>query len=253
MTDGTYRETRQAWGRIWAEADIGVEHATGEYARARAIRDRYLTAVPPGARVLEAGCGVGTELVALSKRGIRAIGVDYVVAALESARRGDAHLRLAAADVHALPFADETFDAYLSFGVLEHFEFGPAPALREAFRVLVPGGVLVVTVPAPNVIWRAVRWRNAHRRRDTEPGYFETAYSARALAGLVADAGFSTTRLDSVGHAFTLWGLGGPFRGAGHYETAPLADRLGQWFERWCPEALAFATLVVATKPGTTR
>ncbi|MCL4812976.1 MAG: methyltransferase domain-containing protein [Vicinamibacteraceae bacterium] len=250
MSQPSYAETRRAWVRIWDEADLAAEHATAEYARSRAIRDRYLAFVPPGARILEAGCGVGTEMLALARRGHRAIGIDYVVPALGLLHRHDRTLRLAAADVHALPFRTGAVDAYLSFGVLEHFEHGMGPALVEAARVVAPGGTIVVTVPAPNVVWRLVR----RRRRSGAPeaattrSYYETAYDAGTLTRAVGDAGFDVVLVEPVGHAFTLWGLGGPFRARGHYRTSALADALGRLAAVAAPHALAFATLVVGTR-----
>ena len=56
------------------------------------------------------------------------------------ARAYDPALKLQTGDVHALPYGDKSVHGYLSFGVLEHFEHGVGPALREANRVLASGG-----------------------------------------------------------------------------------------------------------------
>jgi SAM-dependent methyltransferase len=171
--------------------------------------------------------------------------------ALEALRQHDPAARVAAADVHALPFRTGAFEAVLSFGVLEHFEHGMAPALAEAFRVLAPGGTLVVTVPVPNVVWRAVRWRRVLAATAADRArYFETAYKASTLADAIVRAGFDLRLVEPVGHSFTLWGLGRPFRGRGHYETSRLAEFLGRAARRVAPSALAFATLVVAARPS---
>ncbi|HCG73391.1 MAG TPA: 3-demethylubiquinone-9 3-O-methyltransferase, partial [Nitrospina sp.] len=57
---------------------------------------------------------------------------------------------LAQTDVHALPFPKSFFGAYLSYGVVEHFPQGPQQAILEAHRVLKPGGLIFMMVPADN-------------------------------------------------------------------------------------------------------
>ncbi|NWG18438.1 MAG: hypothetical protein HXY41_17580, partial [Chloroflexi bacterium] len=49
-------------------------------------------------------------------------------------------------------------------------------------------------------------------------------------------------------HAFTLWGLGGPFRGRGYYQTSALADALGGVLRVVLPWAFNFSTLLIARK-----
>ena len=244
--------TRRAWDGIWQASDLAREHATGLYPRARAIRDRYLPLLPDAGWVLEAGCGVGTELVILKGMGHRVVGIDYSLPALASLRTADDRARLAGGDVHRLPFADARLAAYLSFGVLEHFEWGPLPALREGYRVLRPGGLLVVTVPAPNLVWRAARLKRRWLRGDPAAAYYETTYRVAEIRDAVVTAGFVDCRAEPIDHGFTLWGMGGPFRGAGHYVTSPFAERLGRIASSVTPRAMAFATMVTARRPGGT-
>ena len=47
----------------------------------------------------------------------------------------------------SLPYEDSSISGYLSFGVIEHFIEGPHEALAEAFRVLRPGGIAIITTP----------------------------------------------------------------------------------------------------------
>ena len=242
--------TRRAWDQIWSDCNLAQEHATGEYDRARAIRARYLPLLPDQGWLLEAGCGVGTELVALAGLGRRVVGVDVSMPALGRLGAFDRRALLAGADIHHLPLADGGVSAYLSFGVLEHFEWGPLPALREAHRVLRPRGVLVLTVPAPNLVWRAVRWRRRWLRTTAPAGYFETTYRLDEIRDAVRSAGFVDIQANPIDHSFTLWGLGGPFRGRGHYETSRLAEIVGRVAARIAPRAMAFAMMVTAYKAG---
>ncbi len=252
MPDAQYERTRDAWRAIWAGTDVAREWDTREYPRSRATRARFLPYLPADAPVLEAGCGLGAELLGLADP-YQAVGVDYVVAPLQRLKARRADLRLAAADIHALPFRDGTFGAYLSFGVLEHFAFGPLPALREAARVLRPGGVLVLTIPAPNLVWRLARVTRRFRRpaEDDAPHYYETTYSARVLRRVVSEAGFAVQECHPIGHDFVLWGCGGPFRADGYYRTTALAEQLGRVLSHVLPHAMGFATLIIARRRRT--
>ena len=50
-----------------------------------------------------------------------------------------------------MSFTDDTFDAYLSLGVIEHNVDGPQNAISEAFRVIKPGGHFFVSTPCNNI------------------------------------------------------------------------------------------------------
>jgi len=100
-----------------------------------------------GLRVLEIGCGLGTDGARFARAGARYTGVDLTDAAIALARRrfeleglaGDFHV----ADAERLDFADESFDLVYSHGVLHHTP-DAAAAVKEIRRVLAPGGRAVV-------------------------------------------------------------------------------------------------------------
>jgi SAM-dependent methyltransferase len=99
-----------------------------------------------GLRLLDAGCGTGFNLVALARLG-RALGIDLAPEAIRFCReRG---VRAARASLLALPFASGVFDAVTSFDVIYHdWVSDDRVAVAEMARVLRPGGVLLVRVPA---------------------------------------------------------------------------------------------------------
>ncbi len=250
MTD-RYESTRQAWIDIWDGASVEAELASMDYPRARAIMRAWLPWLPRDGPVLEAGSGLGAPLIVLRRQGYRnVIGMDYAENALQATRRHAPDLPLLAGDVHAIPCADGSLAAYLSFGVLEHFEQGMGPALAEARRVLRPDGLLVLTIPFPNLVTRLV----AGKRRLLGQGplndeaFYESTYGRRALVAAVVDAGFAICELRPTGHDFTLWGLGGPFRAPGYYRSSRLAEALGAALAQLTPWAFNFSTLLIARK-----
>jgi len=100
-----------------------------------------------GSKVLEIGCGLGTDGAQFAKAGADYTGVDLTEAAVELARRRfelfDLPGKFQTADAENLDFADETFDLVYSHGVLHHTP-DTAKSIREIYRVLRPGGRAIV-------------------------------------------------------------------------------------------------------------
>lgn len=100
-----------------------------------------------GKRLLEIGCGLGTDLLQFARGGARVTGIDLTPASIELARKrfslygvkGD----LQVADAEHLPFPDGSFDVVYSFGVLHHTP-DTQRAIDEVFRVLKPGGEMIL-------------------------------------------------------------------------------------------------------------
>ncbi|MGB8507677.1 MAG: class I SAM-dependent methyltransferase [Pyrinomonadaceae bacterium] len=108
-------------------------------------------ALPPGGKILDAGCGTGGMLSWLKSEaeGAEVYGIDVEPAALQFCReRG--HAKTLQASATHLPFADESFDLVTSFDVLVQIPGAGADelALREMYRVLRPGGTAFVRVAA---------------------------------------------------------------------------------------------------------
>jgi ubiquinone/menaquinone biosynthesis C-methylase UbiE len=111
--------------------------------------DETLDAAAPGAgeRWVDVGCGTGVLLERARALGWGAagVGVDLSIEMLSVARaRLGAASPLLAADVHRLPLRSESFGLAVSTSVLHHWD-DPERALAEIFRVLLPGGRLVLT------------------------------------------------------------------------------------------------------------
>lgn len=129
--------------------------------------------VSPGGYWLDLGCGPGGNLLLPKSFGAElAVGVDLSPIALRLARRKKPQARLVCADLsNALPFAGGTFNAVTIFNVLYHdWVKSEAAVLAEVFRVLRPGGLLLVTEPAFTALSRemdvAAMGHRRYRRAD---------------------------------------------------------------------------------------
>ena len=115
----------------------------------RRLHERILRALPAGAgRVLDVGCGRAWVAGALLPRGASVVSLDASEANPQRALdRLPARTHAGvAADALALPFADGVFDVVVAAEITEHVP-DPGRFLAELFRVLRPGGRLVVTTP----------------------------------------------------------------------------------------------------------
>ncbi|MDB6093832.1 MAG: Methyltransferase type 11 [Verrucomicrobia bacterium] len=124
-------------------------------------------------RVLDAGCGTGGLIRRLSnlEPTWRWTGVDLSPEACALARtRCGAEIR--EASITALPFPDATFEAVVSADVIYHVDDDGA-ALREFARVLVPGGVAVINVPAHRWLW-SYHDEATHAKRRYQRGELTT-------------------------------------------------------------------------------
>jgi SAM-dependent methyltransferase len=136
------------------------------YRGRRTVLDGVLDGLdlPQQARILDAGCGSGRNMVELASLGtVTGIELSQTSVALARERnRG----KVVAGSILQMPFAEDSFDLAMSLDVIEHLEDDLA-ALRELRRVVAPGGALLVTVPAYQWLWSGHDEINHHHRRYT--------------------------------------------------------------------------------------
>lgn len=132
------------WDKNWRDIDIKEAVRFCEIDPLCRIFDKYFLR---RGKILEAGCGLGRYVIYYRKKGYGIEGVDTSRETIEKILRYDKTLPVQVADVTELPYPDNYFKTYYSGGVVEHFEEGPDKALKEAHRVLMPDGILIITVP----------------------------------------------------------------------------------------------------------
>lgn len=139
---------------------------------------------------LEAGCGLGYWVAALRKHGFNVEGLEYAETLVQLINQVYPELPVRAGNALAIERPEAYYDSYLSFGVVEHRQAGPEPFLREAYRVLKPGGQIFISVP----YFDPVRRLKARLRFFTEPvslPFFQYGFSEKEFTQCLRDAGFT--------------------------------------------------------------
>ncbi|MDE3091533.1 MAG: class I SAM-dependent methyltransferase, partial [Chloroflexota bacterium] len=155
-----------------------------------ALIERYVAASPPPL-ILDAGCGTGANLRLLETYG-HALGIDISEQALAFCRaRGIPGDRVMQASVTELPFRAARFDLAVSFDVICNI-VDDVGAFAEVCRVLKPGGIFIVQLPAYQWLWS---------RHDVAVGH-KWRYTARSVRDKLTRAGFAIDRITHVNTGF---------------------------------------------------
>lgn len=147
----------------------------GKYRLVLGLLKPWLPAYP--CRIFDAGCGPGHFMELLKQYGT-IIGTDYSLERVQFCRTE--HLaETAQADLRAVPFRSESFDLITTIDTIEHIK-EDQQALKELHRVLKPGGLLAVTVPAFMLLWGS---------HDENQGHFKR-YRVEEMTTMMEAAGF---------------------------------------------------------------
>lgn len=133
-----------------------------------------------GRKLFDAGCGTGLMLRHFPEA---SIGLDINPRNLKKAKIHAPQAKLVLGDIEKIPFKNNSFSTIVCTEVLEHLPT-PSVALKEIFRVLEKGGLLIGSVPAKNLIW------NLRFLSSTHPGEpYHRLYEEKEITNLLSQFG----------------------------------------------------------------
>jgi SAM-dependent methyltransferase len=191
----------------------------------------------------------------LSRLGVNIEGLDIHAPTVERlrawAREHGFDCTFQVGDVQRLPYPDDSLAGYLSFGVIEHFIEGPQQPLAEACRALRPGGVAVITTPAPSFSQQYFRARAGLKKilkrmlgRPIQPRpFFQYWYGPKQLARHVGRSGLQVVLAGGADLKYAAWELGArPSGRALAFRAADLLERTA--LSAWGAQALSVSIKV---------
>jgi SAM-dependent methyltransferase len=176
-------------------------------------------------RLLDLGCGDGTNLLWLAPFAENLCGSDYNLVRLARAKARSPGITLFLSDILDYAAPDESFDVIFFNHVIEHIA-DDAGALRTVRRILAPGGLLVLGTPNEGALW----WQLAYRRAPdilatTDHVHF---YTADTIGAKMRAAGLEVFEIEHMGWGPPDWRLDGRWRR--HKLVDDLFELIGRTF-----------------------
>lgn len=177
---------------------------------------------PRFGKTVEAGCGLGRYNFIFNRFGVDMEGLDFEPKTIDSLltwqKENGFDASFIVGDVTNMPYEDNSLSGYISLGVVEHFIEGPHRPINEAYRVLRPGGVAIITTPARSLY---LRYRDVWMRglKDTirkiigkpaaEQKFFQYWYQLPELTAHVERSGLRVTHAANCDLPYAFFEYGG--------------------------------------------
>lgn len=192
MNTSNKSSTRNHWEKFWDEKkEINQVYSTGD----RIFSNLKSVIELKNKKILEVGAGSGRDSFQLAHEDADVFVLDYSPNAFNIINKlnEDSKIKVKCiqADGLQMPIPDKSFDIVFHQGLLEHFR-DPLPLLLENYRILKPGGLLLVDVPQRYHIYTAIK----HFLILINKWFagWETEFSIKQLNQIMKNAGFETKK-----------------------------------------------------------
>ena len=202
------RHRHTSHGRMIWYGDPGNDQYWYQYWKARLTPDYYasaeandlksdqlgtviLQAIHRQGLHLEAGCGAGYWVAALRHHGFMIEGIEYARDLVDFVHAANPGLPVREGNALHIDCPDNHYDTYLSIGVVEHRIEGPEPFLAEAYRVLKPGGKILISVPFFGPTRKLRSHLSMYDRKPPELPFFQYGFTSEEFTNYLQKAGFS--------------------------------------------------------------
>ncbi len=203
-----YRDHADAnyWDNYWEKIltrEYYLKYEKGELDEYSGLFERYLK---QNDYILEAGCGTARYIVALRAKGFKNVeGIDWGQRTIELIKKIYPDLPVKVGDVTKVQVPENTYDGYISLGVVEHREAGPEPFLSETYRILRPGGYAYFSIPYVNPL-RSFKSRLGFYKLPNEANmsFYQFAYRKSEFSKYLCESGFEIVETIGVAGYFGL-------------------------------------------------
>lgn len=197
---------KEYWDALWASQISSKYYAKYETGPLDEYFPYFEQHLSKSDRILEAGCGTGRYVLALLARGYKNIsGIDWGKPTIDKVKTIYPNLPIEGGDATNVDIENDFYDAYISLGVVEHREAGPEPFLNEAFRILKPGGVALISVPFVNPLRHTKQKLGYFRHNDVKGlSFYQYAFQKAEFANYLEKAGFQVVSSHGVSGIYGL-------------------------------------------------
>ena len=211
--------------------------------------------------ILEAGCGMGRNLLYGNNLKRQMIGIEYSNVAVRQLKKQNPDLYICRGDAQTLPFPDNTFGGVMAFGLYHNFEHGCLAALNETFRVMKPNALLVASFRVDNLANKLNDWiesRNLDNRKQLT--FHKANYTKNELLKLFSASKFDIERIDYVENMPILYKFK-MFRHKSHkqfdeqlgrsegYKLSKPADLIYKLVSKFKPTSVCNVAVITARRP----
>ena len=178
------------WDAQWKMSFPKKSFEKAEQGHLWQFQELFAKYLPREGRILEAGCGIGQYVLALKVLGYDIEGVDWAPETIKAVKAQYPHLSIRTADVTKLDVPDGFYKGYISIGVVEHSQKGPALFLKEAWRVLGTDGLAFISVPFFNPLRQLKAKMGFYRGWINGLDFYQYAFTKAEFENLLQLSGF---------------------------------------------------------------
>jgi 2-polyprenyl-3-methyl-5-hydroxy-6-metoxy-1,4-benzoquinol methylase len=191
------------WAEHWSKESLEKQMKAAASSELIPIFKKYL---PKTGNILEAGCGQGIFVKALSDIGYKIEGIDYDKKTVQQLNILYPELKIYVGDVFKLQQKNNSLSAYISLGVIEHYENDWQKPLTEAHRTLRSGDTIMLSVPYFNLVRRIhLPLRDLFKKPAGE--FYQYFFKKQEIVNVILAAGFKIKTIEFYGKAKTLISL----------------------------------------------
>jgi len=178
------------WERKWRESLNGssLSNYYQNYQGVSISKEIFEKYLLKEEKILEAGCGLGSWVYLLKKKGYDIEGVDFAQNTINFVKSKFPQMPIKLGNVLNLDYPDNYFKGYISWGVVEHWEEGPGKILKEAARVLKKQGVMILSIPYSNPLRKLKNLLGFYQNQKGD--FYQYLFTRNEIIGYIKEAGF---------------------------------------------------------------